>query len=307
MIIFDGVAAAKQLEQELQDEITHRPPKSVPITIVAVLFAEDAGSQLYTRLKHEMAERLGIGYRVERFSFLDESARVVAAIDRSNRDWQVTGIIVQKPSRYAWKAATGRSDMEYHHWWHTIMGAVNPTKDVDGLQPQTLLAIQNGTWEAEHRLLPATCQAVLFTLEKAKQNLQLTNLGKTLILGKSDLVGLPLFYVLSQRQQQVELLGLKDFEERKEQKKYLLDAQVVVSATGREHLITPNLVREGVVAIDVGEPSPDFSPETKAKASFATPVPGGIGPLTVAFLMQNSLRLAQATETTTSANSAQNE
>lgn len=293
MIMFDGNAEAQTLEVELREHISSRLSTIASIRIVAILFREDAGSQLYTRLKSEMAGRLGIEYVVESFSFTDEAARVVAAIDRSNRDWQVTGIIVQKPSRAVWKSITHRSDMEYQLWWRTLMGAVSPEKDVDGLHPETIASIQQGTWQTEHRLLPATCQSVLFALEKAKQSVNTSHFGKTLILGKSDLVGLPLFAVLKQRGIEVELLGLKDFQLRKEQKTDLLDGEVIISATGTPHLITPELVMEGAVFIDVGEPQGDFAPETFEKGLFATPVPGGIGPLTVVFLMKNAVALAE--------------
>lgn len=276
MILFDGIAEASRLETELKTQIAGIEKK---IRIVAILFAEDSGSRIYTQLKREAAERVGIEYVVEQFSLTDESARVVAAIDRANRDWQVTGIIVQKPAKRTWMRHTGRTEMEYAIWWQSIMGAVAVAKDVDGLHPN------------QKELLPATCLAVLHILATAKSELSVEDLGKTVILGATDLVGIPLHRVLQERGEESELLNSKAFTSRMESGEKLLDAGVIVSATGKTNLINPDMVSEEVVLIDVGEPRPDIDRATYEKARFVSPVPGGVGPLTVQFLLRNALRL----------------
>lgn len=291
MVLFDGITEATALETELAQQVRAVTQAGGRIRVEAILFAEDTGSQVYTHLKREAAERVGIEYVVETFSILDEAARVVATIDRANRDWQVTGTIVQKPSKATWKRLTGRSDMEYQLWWQTIMSAVAPEKDVDGLHPQSIAAITTSNQSINELLLPATCQAVLHVLDVAKTELREENLGKTIILGRTDLVGIPLQAVLQKQGVDVILLGSKEFASRQESEQFLLDAHVIVSATGKEHLITAMAVSPGVVLIDVGEPKPDIDPAAHAKARFVSPVPGGVGPLTVQFLLRNALQL----------------
>lgn len=276
MILFDGIAEAARLEAQLKEQVAR---VKGALRITAILFTEDSGSRIYTQLKREAAERVGMEYVVEQFSLTDESARVVAAIDRSNRDWQVTGIIVQKPAKSTWMRCTGRSEMEYQIWWQTIMGAVVVAKDVDGLHPD------------QKELLPATCLAVLHVLDVAKHELSVDSLGKTVILGATDLVGVPLHQVLQKRGEESELLNSKAFTSRIESGQKLLDAGVIVSATGKMNLISPDLVSDGIVLIDVGEPRPDIDRATHAKARFVSPVPGGVGPLTVQFLLRNALQL----------------
>ncbi len=289
MILFDGNTEGARLEAELKAQVE---ALGRPIRISAVLFIEDSGSQIYTQLKREAAQRVGMEYSVEQFSLRDEAARVVAAIDRCNRDWQVTGVIVQKPAKATWMRHTGRSEMEYQLWWKSIMGAVSPSKDVDGLHPATIASIATVKDPESEVILPATCRAVLHVLSIAREQLALTSLGKIVILGKTDLVGIPLHAVLQKKGEESELLNTKAFASRMESGEKLLDADVVVSATGKANLIVPDMLRDGVLLLDVGEPRPDIQRYTYAKARFVSPVPGGVGPLTVQFLLRNALTLA---------------
>lgn len=292
MILFDGTLRAKEMEGMLRSRVSELAAQGEnPPHIAAILFREDTGSQLYTRLKSEAAERVGIQYQVFAFSLSEPERTVTDAIERLNNDQAVSGIIVQKPWRKTWEkyAHTG----EYGSWWNSIMSAVSPSKDVDGLHPATLSAVENGTWQTEGKVLPATCRAVLYALEEAKKTLQIAELGKTIIVGRSDLLGIPLYHVLRQQGVETELLGTKKLNARKESAQLLTDAHAVVSATGHKHLITGDLLSPDTILIDVGEPSPDINQASvQDKASFLTPVPGGIGPLTVSFLLENAIILA---------------
>lgn len=292
MIIFDGVQRALERETQLTERVVafvegEKQPKPM---IAAVLFREDTGSQLYTRLKGEAAERVGIGYIANEFSLLDPLEKVLEKIEQLNNDSTIDGIIVQKPWRKIWPE---NATTDYDTWWQTLMGAVNPVKDVDGLHPATIASIKAGTWFEEGRVLPATCRAVLFALSQAQLQLERSSLGKTIIIGRTDLLGIPLYYVLLQRGVDVELIGTKELEARKTSGLLLSDAQTIVSATGQQHLITTQMVSKGVILVDVGEPRPDIDVrDMEGKADFLTPVPGGIGPLTVSFLLENAMILA---------------
>lgn len=304
MTIYDGNKKAAEKEEQLRQEIAHLEQKP---QIGAVLFSEDAGSRLYTRLKREAAERLGMRYHVHEFSIIDSVEAVTKIVRDWNSDPAITGIIIQKPTRSVWQSAVGDSgETEYTAWWNMLVSTISETKDVDGLHPTTLAAIADGTWQEKGRVLPATCQAVLDILIdycgeivnkkpedlKPKSALECLKNKKIIILGKSDLLGKPLYYYLHNLNFNVAMIGSKELEERVALRVALTDADVIVSATGRQHLITGEMIKEGVAVIDVGEPKPDVDFESvKDIVSFITPVPGGVGPMTVVCLMENGVKL----------------
>ena len=195
----------------------------------------------------------------------------------------------------------------YSEGWQTLVSAIALEKDVDGLHPQTLEDIKNDIWIQKKRALPATCQAVLEILSvycmSIKHEVKKTGPSyirvlqplaskKIIILGKSDLLGKPLYYILHNEKFDVEMIGSKELEQRVRDGLHLTDADVIISATGRHHLIKGDMLKEGVAVIDVGEPKADVEFESvKEKAAFITPVPGGVGPMTVYCLLANSFKL----------------
>jgi methylenetetrahydrofolate dehydrogenase (NADP+) / methenyltetrahydrofolate cyclohydrolase len=254
---------------------------------------------LYTGLKREAAQRLGIGYQVYEFSFTTPVAEVIAQIQALNHNPTITGIIVQKPWRQTWQAAQTDQTAHFDSWWHELVAAVEPSKDVDGLTPSTLALVQAGNWAQAGRVLPATCQAVYLILDRYI-NLFSLKIGveqrspRVVIIGRSDLVGTPLYWVLKHRGCEVILLGKKELKQGIEEKNYLHGFDVIISATGVAGLITGELIDEGVRVIDVGEPRGDVQSATvREKAQFLTPVPGGVGPMTVVCLMANCVELAK--------------
>lgn len=318
MILFDGNALALEREQRLKEKI-QRDFGGKKLVIAAILFSEDAGSRLYTRLKGEAATRVGIEYRVHEFSLTDASEEIQIKIEELGLDPEVTGIIIQKPWRKTWVTAQGQAFIEKisHHpdpnklerdlytaWWSKLTLKINEQKDVDGLHPNTITEIIAATWQENRKVLPATCQAVVTIFDQAFEKLsQEVGFEKTqtifndkyIILGKSDLLGIPLFYELKRQGRDVEILASKDLEKRIQSGQKLLDAAVIVSATGTKGLITGDMVSENIVVVDVGEPRPDvdFS-SVSSKAAFITPVPGGVGPMTVISLLENCVSLAEA-------------
>ncbi len=295
MILFDGYALAKTKEAELQQQVEQLAQQGKVSHVVAILFQEDSGSVLYSRLKQETAERIGIEYELHTFSLKDSIEKVIFAIEKANQNPDVTGIIIQKPMRKTWESAQLSNQMiDYSSWWLDLTSHISESKDVDGLHPNTLKAIKNNTWKQEHRVLPATCKAVLSILEQAGQQLSIDIFSQpTAIIGKSDLLGFPLFYELMNRgNTQVKLLGKKELQELIDQKKGLKDFKVIISATGQEKLITDQLLGANSIVIDVGEPRPDVDRESMENVvSFLTPVPGGVGPMTIISLLENSLEL----------------
>lgn len=298
MFIFDGYQQAARKEEQLRAKVAGSEAK---ISIAAILFDEDAGSQLYTRLKQEAAERVGIAYQVQHFSVTDELTKIQAALAALNQDPQITGIIVQKPTKKVWSSFQVHTPAgSFTEWWSSLVSHIALQKDVDGLHPKTLQAVQRGDWREHRMVLPATCQAVLEILEYAREQLaqhereQLSR-EKIVIIGVSDLLGNPLFFELHNQRWQVELLTRRQFRQRVASGSGLKDAATIVSATGQHHLISGDLLAAGSILIDVGEPKPDIDRlSVEEKAVFLTPVPGGVGPMTVICLLENAYKLAIA-------------
>lgn len=303
MLIFDGYRFAQEKEESLRARVTHLQTQGQQPHIAAILFEEDMGSQLYTRLKREAAARVGIIYDVFSFSMRDPVGLVVAKIAELNADPAVTGIIIQKPWRASWIEIVGGTKADFTQWWQKLVGSLQLSKDVDGLHPQTLAAIKDGSWQTRGMVLPATAKAVLDILQVAEQQLIASNqtdispegsLINYCIIGKSDLLGQPLFYELQNQGKKVEMIGSKELKSKIEQGIGLRDKQVVITATGRNKLITGELLSPGTVVIDVGEPKPDVDRDSVAQvASFLTPVPGGVGPVTVVSLLENAVDLLE--------------
>jgi methylenetetrahydrofolate dehydrogenase (NADP+)/methenyltetrahydrofolate cyclohydrolase len=307
MIIFDGKSLAEKKEAQLETQVADLAKQGKKIKIAAILFAEDAGSILYTRLKKEAAERVGMEYQVDTFSLQAGAEQIMTHIHALNEDESITGIIIQKPWRNTWQmanrveGATKDVRQAFSAWWTLLTSQIEITKDVDGLHPRTLAAIEVGSWQEKGRVMPATAAAVFTILHQAAHQLagveeadfwQWLQTKKVAVLGKSDIVGKPIYFEIKTHGIDVEMLGSAELKRKVEQGKGLLDKDVVISATGRKHLVTADLVADGVILVDVGEPQPDMDQASlKEKASFLTPVPGGVGPMTVVSLLENAVRL----------------
>jgi methylenetetrahydrofolate dehydrogenase (NADP+)/methenyltetrahydrofolate cyclohydrolase len=295
MILFDGYAFAAKKEHELTWRVAELRARHVFPKIATIVFEEDTGSVLYTRLKKEAAERVGISYQPTSFSLLVPIREVLTAISQANLDPSVTGVMIQKPSKKKWlEIFPEKTPEEFQAWWHTLASAIHPLKDVDGLHPETLVAIERGTWQQERKVMPATAKAVLAIL--AATDPQPPQGARYAVIGKSDILGKPLFYELRNRGIKVELLGQKELAQLKEKGARLSDFQVIISATGHAKLITADLLSEKTFLIDVGEPLPDVDSASiqanPVKVSFLTPVPGGVGPVTIVSLLENAVQLA---------------
>ncbi|MBP9820450.1 bifunctional 5,10-methylenetetrahydrofolate dehydrogenase/5,10-methenyltetrahydrofolate cyclohydrolase [Candidatus Woesebacteria bacterium] len=302
MQVFDGVAFASEKEMVLTDEVTQLREDGKTPTIGALLFAEDEGSRLYTRLKKEAADRVGIMYRVFEHTLHDTVETLQAKITELNADPTITGIIVQKPRRSTWVRALQSQSFHsnkaeqaaFQSWWRSLTTMIAAEKDVDGLRPATLEAIWQGNWKQQGLVLPATCQAVLDILEYAQVlPVPVERSVNILVIGRSDILGLPLSFELQHRECRVLNVGSTGYQDLLDTGQGLRSFDVVVSATGKRHLLdqAANL-KKGVVLVDVGEPSPDIDRTAVAPvASFLTPVPGGVGPVTVVSLLQNVVQL----------------
>lgn len=313
MIVFDGYARAAVKEKVIAEKVAELRSQGKELKIAAILFTEDSGSQLYTRLKSEAAQRVGIGYDVYSFSLVEGVEPPLKKLQELNADPTVTGIIIQKPSKRIWLEAKSQNipkedeTQAFQTWWHSLVTQINIEKDVDGLHPETLATIEAGTWREQHKVMPATAKAVLEILGIAAQQIMHVPINdeqlegartvflkdkKVIVIGKSDIVGKPVYYALKRSVPNIEMIGSLGLTSRIEQNVFLKDADVIISSTGRRYLITEELIKKGVLIVDVGEPMPDVDQASvREEAAYLTPVPGGVGPMTVVCLLENAVEL----------------
>jgi len=256
-MLIDGKKIAAQIETHLEKEI--RRHKAKP-HLAVVLVGDDPASRVYVRKKGEAAARVGIGFTLYEISHLSQK-RILTLIDKLNSDPKVSGVIVQLP-------LSDELDEE------TIINHISADKDVDGLTPQSAFT-------------PATAGAVLEVLRRQKVKIAGSH---AVVVGRGKVAGLPIAHALLKGDATVTVAHSKT----KDLHVFTSQADILVSAIGRAYLIKPSMVKKGAAVIDVGisrsgqKLAGDVDPAVESKARFMTPVPGGIGPLTVAKLLENT-------------------
>lgn len=269
MIVFDGRTYARQKEEELKLQVEELKKKGITPKLASILVGNNPASILYTSLKKKAAERIGVEMEVLEF---DEGIKIEALtfrIDKLNTDPTIHGIMVQLP------LPEGIKDHE-----SGIRNAIFPTKDVDGLRDDS-------------KFVPATVKGILSILDYALKHVRLF-LGSTLkvaVFGAEGMVGKPLVRELRNRGYEVSEIDIST----KKDEPIIMNSDILISATGVPNLIKGNMVKEGGVVIDVGSPQADIEFDSVSKkASFITPVPGGVGPVTIVSLLENLVSAAQA-------------
>lgn len=277
MQLIDGNIIANTIYDELKSDITSlkTPPK-----LTIILASEDEASKTYTRMKTAKAVDLGIGVELVTFKQGVKPEEIVLKIKELNEKQEVNGILVQLPLFE-----------ELKEFQHPILNTINPLKDPDGLTAINLGLI---TQSFMNGIIPATVDAVLECIKFAKLNVT----GKEiLIINNTDLIGKPLAGILATLNATVTIVNKFTHNLRA----YTQSADVIVSATGQTDLINDVMIKEHTLLIDVTSRSVDGkvkgdivrSSELEAKADFITPVPGGIGPLTIACLLRNLVKLSK--------------
>jgi len=271
--IFDGRKFA-DLRISLAKERIKDNPELSKGKLRVILIGDNQASIVYIKLKSALFSSLGLSFEDIYFQTNDHIQKIVDYINESNRDQGVKAVMVQLPFPESW---TRRSKK-------LVLKAISPRKDVDCLTPENLKLVSKD----EGNILPATVKAVKLTLKSAGvDKITLAKLN-TCVLGKSDLVGRPLARLLSSMGARVVTCDskTKDIPERTRK------SDIIISATGVPELIKKDMIKPGAIVIDVGEPKGDVDFNfAKNIASFITPVPGGIGPVTVACLLENFLSL----------------
>jgi len=279
--ILDGRKVSKEIEEEIKAEVNacdkngHRPPH-----LVAVLVGEDGASKTYVTAKMKACEVVGFKSSMIRYDDTVTEAEILAEVDRLNEDDGVDGYIVQLP-------------LPDHISVEKIIDRIDTAKDVDGFTPANFGKID----QEHHSLLPATPMGIIELLKRYK----IETKGKhCVVVGKSHIVGMPMSILLAGPGDATVTLchiHTKNLEEHTQK------ADIVVVAVGKPGLITGDMVKKGVVIVDVGTTRvPDASKKSgfalkgdvdfatvEPKASYITPVPGGVGPMTIASLIMNTM------------------
>lgn len=268
--LIDGKVLAQSIRDKLRQEIASLP--AVP-QLDIVLVGNDDASEIYVRNKIKAADNIGLKTNLHRLSEEVEQRDLLSLIDNLNADPQVNGIIVQLP-------------LPEHLDMHQIINRINPIKDVDGFHPVNTGMLQN---DEKPYFIAATPLGVMRLIQTVCPDLSGKNV---VIIGASLIVGRPLATLLLNKECTVTITHIHT----KNIKELTQKADIVVAACGVANLVQEQWIKDGAILIDVGINrcegkicgDIDFD-SVKEKAAAITPVPGGVGPMTIAMLLHNTL------------------
>lgn len=279
--ILDGAALAKQLQGEIAQQVAEfiENTSTVP-RLDVVLVGDDPASEVYVRNKQRDCDRVGIISELHKLGADATTDDVLAIVGRLNRDAAVHGILVQLPLPEQVDA-------------HRVVSALDPTKDVDGLHTENVGRLIEG----RPRFVPCTPLGVCRLLERNGVDIA----GKhVVILGRSQLVGRPLAALLTHKGPGGDATVTLCHSRTRDLAKFTRQADVLIAAIGRPGFVTADMVKPAAVVVDVGINRTvaglvgDVDFERVAEiAGMITPVPGGVGPLTRAMLLENCLEAAR--------------
>jgi methylenetetrahydrofolate dehydrogenase (NADP+)/methenyltetrahydrofolate cyclohydrolase len=276
-IVIDGKVISKEIKENIRKEVEALKSQGVVPGLAAVLVGENPASVIYVRNKRKACEESGI---YSEGHYLPESASqpdLMDLVDRLNKDPKIHGILVQLP-------------LPKHLSTDLVLDSLSPFKDVDGLHPYNIGKLMMGN----PIFVPCTPAGVMAMLDYHRIPIE----GKTaVVVGRSNLVGKPVAMLLMHRNATVTVCHSRT----QNLPEVCRRADVLVAAIGKAHFVTGEMIKEGAAIIDVGinrlsdgRLAGDVDYEAAAKhAGWITPVPGGVGPMTIAMLLQNTLLSAK--------------
>ena len=279
-VVVDGKALALSLEEGLRERVEALKQNEIVPHLAVVIAGDDPASHVYVRNKQRACERCGIlSTRIDLPSNATQES-VLEVVANLNSDSSVHGILVQSP------APKGVDEL-------VIASAISPDKDVDGFHPATLGRLVQGDASG---LLPCTPSGVLMMLEQSGARL---SGAKAVVLGRSRIVGMPMALMLAQRG--VDATVTIAHSRTEDAPALCREADIVVAAIGRPHTVKADWIMSGAFVADVGISrtgdggiAGDVDPGVSEVAGWLTPVPGGVGPMTIAMLMRNTVRAAES-------------
>ena len=274
--IIDGKVISASVKERVKAEVSALKEKGITVGLAVIIVGEDPASKVYVANKKKACENLGIISEEYALPESTTNEELLALIDELNSKPSINGILCQLP-------------LPSHLDEKLIINSIDPEKDVDAFHPFNVGKIMIGDFD----FLPCTPAGVMEMLKY--ENIEVE--GKTcVVIGRSNIVGKPMNMLLLHQNGTVTVCHSKT----KNLKEVCKNADILVAAVGRPKFVTEDMVKEGAVVIDVGINRVDGKlcgdvdfENVKNKVSAITPVPGGVGPMTIAMLMQNTLTAAK--------------
>ncbi|MEE9520249.1 MAG: tetrahydrofolate dehydrogenase/cyclohydrolase catalytic domain-containing protein [Dehalococcoidales bacterium] len=285
--IISGSEVAKQIREELKQEVAELKEKhNVVPGLVTVLVGEDPASQVYVGAKEKTSNALGFYSKRQDLPADTSEEELLARIEKLNKDPKIHGILVQLP-------------LPKHINETKVLYAIDPKKDVDGFHPVNVGKLMIG----EPDYIPCTPHGIWQLLIRSGTQIEG---AEVVVVGRSNIVGKPIANILLQKQKNANATVTICHTRSRDMAFHTKRADILIVAAGKAKAITADMVKEGVVVIDVGVNQigttadgkriicgdVDFD-TVKEKAKAITPVPGGVGPMTITMLMLNTLRAAK--------------
>jgi methylenetetrahydrofolate dehydrogenase (NADP+)/methenyltetrahydrofolate cyclohydrolase len=277
--IIDGKALAEKVRAEVAAEVAGLGH----VGLATVLVGDDPASHVYINLKQKHAQGIGIDATDIRLPAATTQEEVIALLAELNADDAVDGILVQLP-------------LPDHLDENTVIEAISPAKDVDGIHPFNAGRLYLG----RPVLVPGTPLGIMRMLEEYEIE---TKGARAVVIGRSNIVGKPMAHLLLQAHATVTICHSRT----EDLQRHTLDADILVAAVGRLHIVAADMVKAGAAVVDVGMNRTDeglfgdVDPDAADRAAFITPVPGGVGPMTIAMVLKNTVTAARARSANSSA------
>ena len=285
--IIDGKQIAANMREELKAEVAKLKEKGVVPGLGVILVGEDPASISYVTAKQRACEEIGIYSDDNRLSCQTAQKKLISLVKKMNKDPRIHGILVQLP-------------LPEHLNETDVLMTIDPDKDVDGFHPMNVGKMVVG----EKAFLPCTPHGVIQLLLRSGVTIEGSHI---VIVGRSNIVGKPLANMLIQKQPNRNATVTVCHTRTKNLARYTKQADIVIAAAGRPNTITADMIKKGAVVIDVGVNRVEDATKKKGyrlvgdvdfeavkeKASLITPVPGGVGPMTITMLLYNTVESAK--------------
>lgn len=276
--LINGKELAKEIRKDLKKEVLELKEKGINPKLAVIMVGDNSASQVYVRNKSKACEKTGIDFEEYIFDGSIEEKELIEVIEKLNNDDTVNGILVQCP-------------LPKHIDTNRALRAISPSKDVDGFHPVNVGNLCIG----EDTFISCTPYGVIKMLEA--YNIELEG-KKAVIIGRSNIVGKPLLQCLLNKNTTPTICHSKT----KNLEEVTKEADILIAAIGKPKFVKAEMVKDGAVVIDVGinrledgsiVGDVDFE-NVEKKASYITPVPGGVGPMTIAMLLNNVVKSAKS-------------
>jgi methylenetetrahydrofolate dehydrogenase (NADP+)/methenyltetrahydrofolate cyclohydrolase len=267
-IIFDGNAVAKEKKKDLKKKIDKLGKRAIVPTMVSIMIGDNKASRKYLSMKKALASSVGADLRIHKIEKNVAGEEIISLIEKLNGDPKVHGIMVQLP------LPPNFSDKDKEN----TINAIEKPKDIDGMRDDSMY-------------VAPVVKSILKALGEAYKHTIYSRGAKTVVVGAKGFVGKKILRVLEEMGYEVKGVDV----DTKKLSDITLKANILISVTGVSGLIKGNMVKKGALVIDVGSPDGDVATEEiLEKVKFISPVPGGVGPLTIAYLLENLVDAASS-------------